>query len=93
MPSLRNFARIIGNINGEPQTSTTFVIQDEEWTTEDTENLRDLINTPRFNLVVRKLHKRIKDRTEDLVNGKETRDRIDEIKDIILEFKNYEDSK
>lgn len=69
---------------------TVYVIQHEEWTKEDDSDMRDFVGLPQFSLVTRLLQKRLNKLTEDLVNGKETRDRIDEIKDLLLELKNYE---
>lgn len=69
---------------------TQFTIQTEEWTDEDTDDLKMLIAFPKFPALVKKINGRINARTEDLVNGEETRDRIDELKDLLLELQNYE---
>lgn len=66
-----------------------FTIQHTEWTPEDTDALQLLLSHPGAGALIKLLHKRINDRTEDLVNGKETRDRIDEVKDIIIELETY----
>jgi len=68
-----------------------FTIQHTEWTPEDTDDLRLLLSHPGAGALTKLLHKRINARTEDLVNGKETRDRIDEVKDLILELETYAD--
>jgi hypothetical protein len=71
---------------------TTFVIQTEEWTNEDYDDLQMLLEHPKADVLRKLLQRRIAARTEDLLNGKETRDRIDEIKDLILELNNHADS-
>lgn len=68
---------------------THFTIQLEEWTHEDTDDLQMLLSHPKAGSLMKLLYKRINARTEDLVNGKETRDRIDELKDLILELQGY----
>lgn len=68
---------------------TTFTIRHEEWTAEDTDDLKTLIAFPKFGTLVKLLNNRVSARTEDLVNGKDTRDRIDEIKDLLLELQGY----
>lgn len=72
--------------------TTSFTILGDEWTTEDTDDLKTLIAFPKFSALTKLVHNRIASRTEDLVNGKETRDRIDELKDLVLELKSYENS-
>lgn len=67
----------------------TFTILREEWTPEDEDDLKTLIAFPKFHALVKLVHQRIEKRTEELVNGKETRDRIDELSDFLLELKNY----
>lgn len=69
-----------------------YTIQTEEWTPEDTDDLKMLLAFPKFPALIKKLHGRINSRTEDLVNGKDTRDRIDELKDLLLELQNYDHS-
>ena len=71
-------------------TTSSFTIRGEEWTPEDSDDLKMLIAFPKFPALLKKIHQRINERTEDLVNGKETRDRIDELKDLILELQNHE---
>lgn len=68
---------------------TVFTIQREEWTDEDTDDLKTLISFPKFEALIKLVNNRIYARTEDLVNGKETRDRIDELKDLLLELNQY----
>lgn len=68
---------------------TVFVIQHEEWKKEDDSDMRDLVGLPQFSLMTKLLQKRLNKLTEDLVNGADTRGRIDEIKDLILELTNY----
>lgn len=69
---------------------TVFVIESNEWKSEDDSDMRDLVGLPQFSLITRLLQKRLNKLTEDLVNGADTRARIDEIKDLLLELKNYE---
>jgi hypothetical protein len=71
---------------------TTYSITHEEWTPEDTDDLKMLLAFPKFQALRKLIGNRIHARTEDLVNGKDTRDRIDELKDLILELQNYENS-
>lgn len=66
-----------------------FTIQHEEWTDEDTDDLKMLLSFPKVASLKKLIHKRITTRTEELVNGKETRDRIDELSDFLLELQNY----
>lgn len=68
---------------------TTFIIQHEDWTEQDTDDLKTLLSFPKFKSLVKLVHKRMNTRTEELVNGKETKDRIDELKDLLLELQNY----
>lgn len=68
-------------------TTTSFTIQGEEWTAEDADDLKMVLDHPKIGALFKRLHNRITARTEDLLNGKETRDRIDELKDLILELK------
>ena len=75
----------------EPQRKQ-FTIHREEWTGEDTDDLKMLLSFPKITALVKLIEHRISSRTEDLVNGKDTRDRIDELSDLLLELKNYADS-
>jgi len=74
------------------KTIKPFTIQQEEWTAEDTDDLQLLLSHPKAGSLVKLLHRRIHARTEDLVNGKETRDRIDELADLLLELDGYDNS-
>lgn len=71
---------------------TNYSITYEEWTPEDTDDLKMLLAFPKFSALRKLINNRIHARTEDLVNGKDTRDRIDELKDLILELQNYENT-
>lgn len=70
-----------------------FFIRQEEWSTENTSDMRVLVQHPLWNLVPKLIHRRISALTEDLVNGKETRPQISELRDLLLELKNYADSR
>ena len=70
---------------------TIFTIQAEEWTTDDESNLKDYLASPSSRFLMKKLHHRINNRTEDLVNGQDTRKQIEELKDLILELESYAD--
>jgi hypothetical protein len=65
------------------------IIQAEEWTDEDTEDLKTLLSFPRFDSLRKLLRARMMKRTGELVSGDETRDRIDEIADLLLELDSY----
>lgn len=69
-----------------------FLIEHPEWTPEDADDMRDLVVYPKFRAFVKRLHLRINDRTEDLVNGKDTRKQIEELRDLLLEIQNYGNS-
>ena len=84
-----NFFKNIGNGTVVTNVKPVFMIQTEEWTHEDIDDIRTIVALPHFKSLLKLLHKRMNKRTEDLVNGKETRDRIDEIRDLILELDNY----
>lgn len=66
-----------------------FNIVREEWTREDDDDMRMFTQTSYYTVLCKMLNKRIDQRTTDLVNGKETKDRIDEISDLLLELQNY----
>jgi len=66
-----------------------FNIVREEWTREDDDDMRTFTQTSYYTVLCKMLNKRIDQRTTDLVNGKETKDRIDEISDLLLELQNY----
>lgn len=66
-----------------------FNIVREEWTREDDDDMKMFTQTSYYTVLCKMLNKRIDQRTTDLVNGKETRDRIDEISDLLLELQNY----
>ncbi len=68
---------------------TLFTIQHEDWTPDDTDDLRMLMSHPKFPVLDKLINNRIADRNGELVNGKETRDRIDELKDLLLELQNH----
>lgn len=70
---------------------TTFIIEAASWTPEDDDDMRHLSDLQAFKTLKKLIHKRINNRTEDLVNGKETRDRIDELKDLLRELESYAD--
>jgi len=69
-----------------------FLIENPEWTHEEDDDMRLLVDSGHYTILKKALHKRMTLRTEELVNGTDTRDRIDEIKDLLLELKNYENS-
>ncbi len=71
------------------KNTVQFTIQTEEWTKDDTDDLKMLVSLPQFSILTKLIHKRMNTRTEELVNGKETRDRIDELKDLLFELDNY----
>lgn len=68
-----------------------FNIVREEWTHEDDDDMKMFTQTSHYTVLCKMLNKRIDQRTTDLVNGKETKDRIDEISDLLLELQNYAD--
>lgn len=68
-----------------------FTIWGREWTNDHKYQLRELAAHPYFPHILLLINNRIVDRTEELVNGKETRERIDELKDLILELQSYAD--
>lgn len=67
-----------------------FTIQTEPWTAEDTDDLKTILSLPKAHVLIKLIHKRMHARTEDLVNGQDTRPRIDELRDLILELHNYD---
>lgn len=73
-------------------TKYLFLIQKEDWTNDDNDDLKLLLSHPKFPVLIKLIHRRMAERTDDLVNGKETRDRIDELKDLLLELRGYGDS-
>lgn len=89
MRYLPKFLNITGDINGTKKTSTTFTIEHPEWTHEEDDDMRLFVQSVHYNILVKCLHKRLNKRTEELVNGSDTRDRIDEISDLLLELQNY----
>lgn len=91
MRYLPKFLSITGIINGEKNTTTTFTIEHPEWTHEEDDDMRLFADSGHYNILVKCLHKRLNKLTEKLVNGVETRDRIDEISDLLLELKHYAD--
>lgn len=78
-------------INFSKYFGKNFTIQHEEWTLDDTDDLRMLKEFPKFPALVKLINNRLNSRKEDLVNGKDSRDRIDELADLLLEL-NYEGS-
>ena len=66
-----------------------FVIHYEPMSPEDHDSLRDLIGSRGYGALLKLLQKRIQNRTEDLVNGQDTRKQIEELKDLILELESY----
>lgn len=83
-------------INLRQYFGTMFTIRQDDWTSEDTDDLKMLLSHPKFSALTKLIHRRITARNEDLINGsiyhKESRARIDELKDLILELQNYENS-
>lgn len=69
-----------------------FTIHNDEWTREDDDDLRTLMEFPKFNALIKRINNRITKRTEELVNGSNTRDRIDELADLLQDLANYADS-
>lgn len=67
-----------------------FTIERDEWTDEDTDDLKMLLSHPKFPALIKLVNCRIVKRTEELVNGTETRDRIDELADFLREIQSYE---
>lgn len=70
-----------------------FTISHEDWTNEDDDDLKMLMQFPKFSALVKRINNRINKRTEELVNGSDTRDRIDELADLLQELKNHADTR
>lgn len=66
-----------------------FHIVREEWTHDDDDDMKTFAQTSYYQTICKLLNKRMDQRTTELVNGKETKDRIDEIADLLLELQNY----
>lgn len=71
---------------------THFTIQRDEWTPEDADDLSMVLSHPKIGSLTKLLHRRMMARTEDMLNGKDSKDRIDELKDLILELEGYGNS-
>ncbi len=67
-----------------------FLIEHPEWGPEDESDMKDLVVYPKFKAFKKAIHNRLNARVEDLVNGKDTRSQIEELKDLLLEIQHYE---
>ena len=67
-----------------------FMIEHPSWSHEDKDDMRLFTESHHYSIVKKGLQKRLNSLTERLVNGEDTRSRIDEVSDILLEYKNYE---
>lgn len=70
--------------------SPKFVIQREEWTSEDDERMRELCSHGYWSTFKKLLQCRMITRTEELVNGKETRPQLMELQDLSYQLYDYE---
>lgn len=66
-------------------------VQKEEWTIEDTADMRELVTYPKFKAMWKTLHRRLNQRTDELIDGEETRPQIQELSDLLLELAHYAD--
>ena len=69
-----------------------FTIQSEEMTAEDRDDMRTLVEYYKYPILKKLINNRIARRTGELVSGIETRDRIDELADLLRELEMYENS-
>jgi hypothetical protein len=73
-----------------PKFLRPYTIRNVEWSSEDSPDMKSLIQNPYFKTMWKLLDRRIDQRKEELVNGQDTRSRIDEIKDLIYELQSYD---
>jgi len=66
-------------------------VPEEEWTPEDDANMRQLAGYRTYPSLRKLINKRLKQRINQLIDGKSTRPEIQELTDLLLEIDHYAD--